>query len=59
MKIKYFIYLSLSFILFCMVSACNTVSGVGKDVQAGGQALQKAADHHHNKPKRTYSSQRR
>jgi entericidin B len=26
------------------VAACNTVEGMGKDVKAGGQAIEKAAD---------------
>ncbi|MEZ5954493.1 MAG: entericidin A/B family lipoprotein [Hyphomonas sp.] len=27
-----------------LVTACNTVSGVGKDVKAGGEAIEKTAD---------------
>lgn len=39
--------------LFCVVllavfvsvlTACNTVRGVGKDIEAGGKAIQKASD---------------
>jgi len=26
------------------LAACNTIEGVGKDVQKGGQAIEKAAD---------------
>ncbi|THF66853.1 entericidin A/B family lipoprotein [Pseudothauera nasutitermitis] len=26
------------------LSGCNTVKGIGKDVQKGGQAIEKAAD---------------
>ena len=26
------------------ITGCNTVEGVGKDVKAGGQAIEKAAD---------------
>ena len=26
------------------VAACNTVEGAGKDIKAGGQAIEKAAD---------------
>ncbi|OYY74738.1 MAG: entericidin [Gammaproteobacteria bacterium 28-57-27] len=26
-----------------MLAACNTVEGVGKDVQSGGKAIEKAA----------------
>jgi len=28
----------------CALSACNTVHGFGKDLQKGGQAIQKASD---------------
>jgi len=35
----------LSFIVVTItVAACNTVEGVGKDVKATGQAIEKAAD---------------
>ncbi len=27
-----------------LLSACNTVRGVGKDIEKGGEAIQKAAD---------------
>ena len=27
-----------------LVAGCNTVEGAGKDIQAGGQAVEKAAD---------------
>lgn len=27
-----------------LVSACNTIAGAGKDVQAGGNAIENAAD---------------
>jgi len=27
-----------------VVAGCNTISGMGKDVQAGGRAVEKAAD---------------
>lgn len=33
----------LSFIVLFTLSACNTVEGVGKDVQKGGESLEKAA----------------
>jgi entericidin B len=26
------------------LSACNTIEGVGKDIQAGGQAIERTAD---------------
>ena len=30
---------------FCaLLAGCNTVSGVGKDIQAGGEAMENAAD---------------
>ena len=32
---------------FCaLLAGCNTVSGVGKDIQAGGAAMERAADRH-------------
>ncbi|RDI44556.1 entericidin A/B family lipoprotein [Aquicella lusitana] len=31
-----------------MLSACNTVEGLGKDMQAGGKELQKAATDEHS-----------
>lgn len=27
----------------CMLSACNTIQGVGKDIKKGGEALEKVA----------------
>ncbi|UYG00461.1 MULTISPECIES: entericidin A/B family lipoprotein [unclassified Halomonas] len=39
--------LAVSFIMLISASAlagCNTISGAGKDVQAGGQAVQDAAE---------------
>lgn len=36
--------IALSVILsFAAVSACNTVSGIGKDIEKGGQAIGRAA----------------
>lgn len=35
--------LSLIGVAFAL-AACNTIEGVGKDVKAGGQAIEKAAD---------------
>lgn len=37
-----------AFVLFAIasvlsLSACNTVSGIGKDIEQGGEALQRAA----------------
>ncbi|MGO2241304.1 MAG: entericidin A/B family lipoprotein [Halomonas sp.] len=39
--------LAMSFMLLMtagVLSGCNTISGAGKDVQAGGQAVQDAAE---------------
>ncbi len=41
--------LSLIFAVAAAVAGCNTVAGVGKDVKAGGQAIENAADK--SKPK--------
>ncbi|MBX3646630.1 MAG: entericidin A/B family lipoprotein [Rhodocyclaceae bacterium] len=35
--------LMLSFIAVLALTACNTVQGVGKDIQAGGKAVEKVA----------------
>ncbi|MGB4812785.1 MAG: entericidin A/B family lipoprotein [Methylophilaceae bacterium] len=37
---KLLVFLALSFAL----SACNTVHGFGKDVEKGGEAIQKSTD---------------
>ena len=31
-------------LMMMFVAGCNTVEGAGKDVKAGGQAIEKAAD---------------
>ena len=31
-------------VLMMLVAGCNTVEGAGKDVSAGGKAIEKAAD---------------
>jgi len=31
-----------------LLSACNTMSGAGEDISAGGQKLEKSADKHKN-----------
>lgn len=36
--------LALSFALLALAAACNTIEGVGKDIEAGGEAIQRAAD---------------
>lgn len=33
----------LVIVCFGVVAGCNTVSGVGKDIQSGGQAIEKAS----------------
>lgn len=33
-------------ILLPMLSACNTMEGLGHDIQKGGQDLSRAADNH-------------
>lgn len=33
----------LVFVLGLVLSACNTVQGIGKDVRKGGEAIEKAA----------------
>lgn len=53
-KFKFFIRLKrgfmkiltmmISLIAVIQLSACNTLSGVGKDVQKGGEAIEKSAD---------------
>lgn len=44
MKIKSLV-IRFTFILTCAIclTACNTMQGLGKDLQAGGQKLQKSA----------------
>ena len=41
MKILAFIFVAI--ISAMSVSACNTVQGVGKDIEKGGQAIEMAA----------------
>ncbi len=36
------VFLMLMAVIF--LSACNTMAGVGKDIQRGGEALENAAD---------------
>lgn len=35
--------LILAFFAMLFLTACNTVQGVGKDIQAGGKAVEKVA----------------
>jgi predicted small secreted protein len=44
MKKSQNVAISLFIISFLMLSGCNTVKGMGQDLQAGGKQLQKAAD---------------
>lgn len=37
------LHLLLAVIAMLAATACNTVQGVGKDIQAGGKAVEKAA----------------
>jgi len=32
-----------AFVMMLVLSACNTVEGIGKDVKKGGEAIEKAA----------------
>ncbi len=41
MKKNYLLLLSL--VLMLLLSACNTMQGLGKDVQRGGEAIEKTA----------------
>ena len=41
MKIIAFVFVAI--VSAMSVSACNTVQGVGKDIEKGGQAIEKAA----------------
>ncbi len=33
----------IAFVMMLVLSACNTVEGIGKDVKKGGEAIEKAA----------------
>ncbi len=41
MKMLTQLLLTITFI--CLLSACNTLQGAGKDIQQGGQAISNAA----------------
>lgn len=41
MKVIAFVFVAI--VSAMSVSACNTVQGVGKDIEKGGQAIEKAA----------------
>jgi entericidin B len=36
-----FVFIAIAFVI--SLSACNTMQGVGKDIEKGGQAIEKAA----------------
>ncbi len=33
--------------LLTILSACNTMHGLGEDVESGGEKIQKSSDHHY------------
>ncbi|EMD6373865.1 entericidin A/B family lipoprotein [Morganella morganii] len=37
-------FFACSLVVVLSLTACNTTKGVGKDVQAGGEAIQRAAE---------------
>jgi entericidin B len=37
-------FAALAFLLATVAAACNTVEGVGQDVQAAGEAVEETAD---------------
>lgn len=40
---KKFAFLVAGLLSLALLSACNTVQGLGKDIEKGGQAIEKAA----------------
>jgi len=40
---KHFIVVMLAVLSVSVLSGCNTVNGAGKDIQAGGRAISRAA----------------
>lgn len=40
--------LIVTLMLLPLLAACNTMSGAGQDMQAGGEKLEKSADKHKN-----------
>ncbi len=46
MKLVKMMSVSAVAILFLTLAACNTVKGVGQDMQAGGKALSGSAEKH-------------
>ncbi len=41
---KNIVLLFTAFVIFSSLSACNTVSGIGKDLKSAGNVMQDAAD---------------
>ena len=41
---RFLLALAAAALTISTLSACNTIQGVGKDIQRGGQALENAAD---------------
>lgn len=41
---KFFKILSISLLLAFGISACNTIGGIGKDLESGGETLRDAAN---------------
>lgn len=37
------VFIWFSLVLIVMLVGCNTVSGIGKDIKAGGQAIEDAS----------------
>lgn len=42
--IKKFSFLICSLVIVMNLAACNTTKGVGKDIEASGEAIQRAAE---------------
>ncbi|WP_366517477.1 entericidin A/B family lipoprotein [uncultured Methylophaga sp.] len=42
------ISLLIAFCLTCVVTGCNTIEGMGKDVEAAGDAIEKKASENKN-----------
>jgi entericidin B len=40
---KKLILVSISLVALFSLSACNTVQGIGKDIESGGKTIEKAA----------------
>jgi entericidin B len=51
---KTFITTASLLAIMIFASACNTVKGIGKDVERGGEKVQDAATGAQNPPQKTY-----